>query len=70
MSTVSIPKQQKAAIKKGEGHDSKAPVEQIEVSTPSPSEILVKINWHVSRPKLHASANRRSGLAYAPPTNP
>jgi hypothetical protein len=47
MTTVDIPKQQRAAIKEGEGADAKAPVQQIDVPTPSPGEILVKINWHV-----------------------
>lgn len=46
MTTVSIPKQQKAAIKQGEGADSKAPVKEIEVPTPGPDEVLVKINWY------------------------
>ena len=47
MAAVNIPKQQKAAIKVGSGADAKAPVQQIEVPTPGPSEILVKINWQV-----------------------
>ena len=46
MATLSIPKQQKAAIKQGEGSDAKAPVKQIDVPTPAPGEILVKINWY------------------------
>ena len=45
MTSMSVPKQQKAAIKEGEGHDAKAPVKQIDVATPGPSEILVKIHW-------------------------
>jgi hypothetical protein len=54
MATVSIPKQQKAAIKQGEGADSKAPVQQIDVPNPGPTEVLVKINWCVPLPGLPA----------------
>jgi len=45
MAAVDIPRQQKAAIKVGSGEDAKAPVQQIEVPTPGPGEVLVKINW-------------------------
>ena len=58
MTTISIPKQQKAAIKEGEGADSKAPVKQIDVPTPSPGEVLVKINWQVHFDASSISSNR------------
>lgn len=45
MATVDIPRQQKAAVKVGEGVDAKAPVQQVDVQSPGPGEILVKINW-------------------------
>lgn len=45
MATVDIPKQQKAAVKVGNGESAKAPVQQVDVPTPGPGEILVKINW-------------------------
>ncbi len=47
MATVDIPKQQKAAVKVGSGTDAKAPVKQVDVPTPGPGEVLVKINWWV-----------------------
>ncbi|KAK5189551.1 hypothetical protein LTR99_001830 [Exophiala xenobiotica] len=45
MATVDIPKHQKAAVKVGNGESAKAPVQQVDVPTPGPGEILVKINW-------------------------
>ncbi|KIV94404.1 hypothetical protein, variant [Exophiala mesophila] len=45
MATVDIPKQQKAAVKIGQGKDAKAPLKDIDVPTPGPQEVLVKINW-------------------------
>ena len=53
MATLSIPKQQKAAVKQGEGADAKAPVKQIDVPTPAAGEILVKINWYGLLLRLH-----------------
>lgn len=46
MATVDIPRQQKAAVKVGSGEDAKAPVQQVDVPTPGPGEVLVKINWY------------------------
>lgn len=43
--TQTIPKEQKAAVKEGTGHSSKAPLKTIAVPTPGPGEILVKITW-------------------------
>jgi hypothetical protein len=45
MATIDIPKQQRAAVRVGSGHDARAPVKEIPVEMPGPSEILVKINW-------------------------
>jgi hypothetical protein len=56
MATVDIPKQQKAAVKVGSGTDAKAPVQQVDVPTPGPGEVLVKINWQVDRPALLSSS--------------
>jgi propanol-preferring alcohol dehydrogenase len=42
---ASLPAQQRAAIKQGEGHSAKAPVQNIPIPTPGPGQILVKINW-------------------------
>lgn len=66
MASVDIPKQQKAAVKVGSGADSKAPVKQIEVPTPGPGEILVKINWQVCLlGEVALRANKQPiGLAY------
>lgn len=50
MATVDIPKQQKAAVKTGQGKESTAPLQQIDVPTPGPSEVLVKINWSETKP--------------------
>ena len=47
MATVDIPRQQKAAVKTGQGKDAKAPLKDIDVPTPGPQEVLVKINWLV-----------------------
>ena len=47
MTTFDIPKQHRAAVREGKGHDAKAPVKEIPVDMPGPSEILVKINWYV-----------------------
>lgn len=48
MATVDIPRQQKAAVKVGEGVNAKAPVQQVDVPNPGPGEVLVKINWQVA----------------------
>ena len=47
MATVDIPKQHKAAVRVGKGHDATAPVKDIDVDMPGPDQILVKINWSV-----------------------
>lgn len=52
MATVDIPRQQKAAVKVGEGTDAKAPVQQVDVQSPGPTEVLVKINWQVATAPL------------------
>ncbi|RMD44464.1 hypothetical protein DV735_g639, partial [Chaetothyriales sp. CBS 134920] len=43
--TVSIPKEQTAAVRVGEGATATAPLKQVPVGLPGPGEILVKINW-------------------------
>ncbi|KAJ9637210.1 hypothetical protein H2201_001607 [Coniosporium apollinis] len=40
-----LPKTQKAAVKVGEGSDAKTEIREIEVPTPGPGQILVKINY-------------------------
>ena len=45
MSSVSIPKEQQAAVRVGSGDDATAPIKMIPVEQPGPGEILVKINW-------------------------
>ncbi len=57
MSTVDIPKQHRAAVRVGKGHDATAPVKEIPVDMPGPSEILVKINWSRRTSFLHAASN-------------
>lgn len=42
---MAIPSSQKAAVKKGEGAASTAPVQDVNVPPVGPSEILVKVNW-------------------------
>lgn len=36
-----LPKEQNAAVKKGEGKDAKAPVQKVAVPEPGPGQILV-----------------------------
>lgn len=48
MASVSIPKQQKAAVREGSGESATAPVKEVPVEEPGPDEILVKINWSAS----------------------
>ncbi|RMZ88821.1 hypothetical protein DV736_g3947, partial [Chaetothyriales sp. CBS 134916] len=43
--TVSIPKEQIAAVRVGGGESATAPLKTVPVSLPGPGEILVKINW-------------------------
>jgi propanol-preferring alcohol dehydrogenase len=45
MSTITIPKTQNAAVRQGSGDSASAPIKQVEVQSPKPHEILVKINW-------------------------
>jgi alcohol dehydrogenase, propanol-preferring len=45
MSTVSIPSDQKAAVRTGSGSSATAPVKSVPVPSPAPHEILVKVNW-------------------------
>lgn len=40
-----IPTKQKAAVRQGRGETATAPLTEIDVPTPGPGEILVKINW-------------------------
>lgn len=41
-----LPKEQRAAVRVGSGHDATAPVKTVPVSQqPGPGQILVKINW-------------------------
>ncbi|KAK5130970.1 hypothetical protein LTR08_001526 [Meristemomyces frigidus] len=43
---MTLPKEQYAAVKQGEGHDATAPVKRVPVpQEPGPGQILVKINW-------------------------
>jgi len=42
---VDIPKEQRAAVRKGTGESATAPVQKVDVQTPGPGQILVKINW-------------------------
>ena len=70
MATVDIPRQQKAAVKVGSGKDAKAPVQQVDVPSPSPGEILVKINWLVPLPiQPQPGLTADLGLAFAPRTS-
>ncbi|RMZ82582.1 hypothetical protein DV738_g1519, partial [Chaetothyriales sp. CBS 135597] len=43
--TVSIPKEQIAAVRVGEGESARVPLTTVPVELPGPGEILVKINW-------------------------
>jgi propanol-preferring alcohol dehydrogenase len=45
MSTITIPKTQNAAVRVGSGDSASAPLKQVEVRSPKPHELLVKINW-------------------------
>ncbi|KAL1897839.1 hypothetical protein Sste5346_003691 [Sporothrix stenoceras] len=45
MATVTIPARQRAAVKEGSGHGSKAPVRDVAVEQPGPGQILVQIAW-------------------------
>lgn len=45
MATVDIPKQARAAVRKGEGESSTTAIQQIQVPQPGPGQILVKIRW-------------------------
>jgi hypothetical protein len=45
MATFDIPKTQKAAVRVGTGEAARCPLKEIEVPTPKPHEILVKIEW-------------------------
>lgn len=40
-----VPKEQRASVKQGSGHDATAPVQKVAVPEPGPGQILVKINW-------------------------
>lgn len=40
-----IPKRQKAAVKQGSGKEATTVIKEIDVPTPGPGELLVKINW-------------------------
>lgn len=52
MSSVTIPKQQLAAVRVGDGANAVAPLQKIDVVLPGPKEILVKINWSQIPPFL------------------
>jgi hypothetical protein len=69
MTTISIPKEQNAAIKQGEGADSKAPVQRIDVPTPGPGQILVKINWYVVGLRVVHATKRITGPVSVPRTS-
>lgn len=70
MATVDIPRQQKAAVKAGSGKEATAPIQQVDVPSPGPGEILVKINWWVWATNVVVWADVRvAGLASAPPTS-
>ncbi|KAK3080947.1 hypothetical protein LTS18_011680 [Coniosporium uncinatum] len=45
MATMTIPQTQNAAVRQGSGESASAPLKQVDVSSPQPHEILVKINW-------------------------
>jgi hypothetical protein len=40
-----IPKQQEAAVRQGSGDSATAPIQKVDVPSPAPNQILVKINW-------------------------
>lgn len=40
-----IPSRQRAAVKQGSGKNATTVIKEIDVPTPGPGEILVKINW-------------------------
>jgi hypothetical protein len=65
-----IPTRQQAAVKQGNGHESKITVQQVDVPEPGPSEILVKINWSDSKlvPSSYSNAPA-AGPDYAAPTS-
>jgi propanol-preferring alcohol dehydrogenase len=43
--TFEIPTKQRAAVKQGSGREAKTVIKEIDVPTPGPGEILVKISW-------------------------
>ncbi|SPJ73962.1 related to ADH5 - alcohol dehydrogenase V [Fusarium torulosum] len=42
---MSVPSQQRAAVRQGVGPDAKAPIQTIDVAKPGPGQVLVKITW-------------------------
>ena len=66
MAPLTIPRHQKAAVCQGAGEKATAPVKQIDVELPGPSEILVKINWSESlKTALDPSPDDRAGQVFA-----
>ncbi|KAL1962713.1 hypothetical protein VTN77DRAFT_9257 [Rasamsonia byssochlamydoides] len=45
MTAVSLPKQQRAAVREGKGETARPVVKQIDVPQPGPGQILVQITW-------------------------
>jgi len=45
MASFDIPKQQQAAVRQGSGDSATATIQKIDVPSPAPGQILVKINW-------------------------
>jgi alcohol dehydrogenase, propanol-preferring len=45
MASLDIPKQQEAALRQGSGDSATAPIRKVDVPSPAPGQILVKINW-------------------------
>jgi len=69
MASVDIPRKAKAAVRQGEGDSATAPVTEVDVPSPGPGEILVKIEWCVQRRGLEYTCSCVKGLAYVPQTS-
>lgn len=48
-----LPKEQDAAVKQGEGKDSKAPVQKVPVPEPGPGQILVQSSIDINSYKTY-----------------
>jgi alcohol dehydrogenase, propanol-preferring len=45
MASLNIPKHQEAAVRQGSGDSATAPIQKVDVPSPAPGQILVKVNW-------------------------